>query len=414
MNESDLEVLHPNKNMNFFLTKAERIKYIGFDDRVAALIGIPLVSFMAFLLFSSGKSDIPAKLSFICFAVGTGYTVFYWLINRFWVIRLRYWLPGEKDTMKRIFLIAAFAFLSVVLLELGTSDLILQYIPMLTEVGWGDQEFVFKISTTYTLCLMVLAWYESAWFFTKFRKSQLEREQLAKENMQTQLAVLKQQMNPHFLFNSLNTLVNVIPEDSKKATLFTQRLAAVYRRILEYRHKEMISLTEELTALQDYIFLMQTRFEDKLIVKWQMSEETMKQVALQRAQWGAQTQVQCEAEESRDWPIIPPHLRHHLIVPLSVQLLVENAVKHNTVSNEHPLQIDITLGEDRVTVSNKLHLRNRKMGSTGWGHENLKSRYSAVSFRPVVIRKTKDEYRVSLPILPPAEARALTEERRTG
>jgi len=392
--------------MNLFLTKAERIKYIGFDDRSAALIGIPLVSFMAFLLFSSGKTDIPTYLSFVCFLVGTGYTVFYWLINRFWVIRLRYWLPGEKDTKKRILLIAGFAFLSIVLLELGTSELILHYIPMLAEVGWGEQEFIFKISTTYTLCLMVLAMYESAWFFTKFRRSQLEQEQLAKENMQTQLAVLKQQMNPHFLFNSLNTLVNVIPEDSKKATLFTQRLAAVYRRILEYRHKEMIPLVEELTALQDYIFLMQTRFEDKLIVKWHLSEETMKEAAL--------TQVQCEGEESRDWPIIPPHLRHHLIVPLSVQLLVENAVKHNIISQEHPLQIDITLGEDRVTVSNKLHLRNRKMSSTGWGHDNLKSRYSAISFRPVIIRKTNDEYRVSLPILPPTEARALAEEGLTG
>ncbi|WP_273444475.1 sensor histidine kinase [Neolewinella agarilytica] len=400
--------------MNLFLTKAERIKYLGFDDRIAALIGIPLVSFMAFLLFSSGKTDIPVHLSFVCFWVGTGYTVFYWLINRFWVIRLRSWLPGEKDTTKRILLIAGFAFFSVILLELGTSDLILKCIPMLAQVGWGEQEFVFKISTTYTLCLMVLAMYESAWFFTKLRKSQLQQEQLAKENMQTQLAVLKQQMNPHFLFNSLNTLVNVIPEDSKKATLFTQRLAAVYRRILEYRHKEMIPLVEELTALQDYIFLMQTRFEDKLIVKWHLSEETMKQVMLQQAQWGALAQVQCKEEESRDLPIIPPHLTHHLIVPLSVQLLVENAVKHNTVSNEHPLQIDITLGEDRVTVSNKLNLRNRKMSSTGWGHDNLKSRYSSISFRPVVIRKTKDSYSVSLPILPPAEVRELAEERRTG
>lgn len=392
--------------MNVFLTKQERIKYIGFDDRIAALVGIPLVSFMAFLLFSNGKGDVTIRHTIFCLLLGTVYTVVYWSINRFWVIRMRHWLPGDEHTLKRILLIVAFALLSITAVEYVSTYYIVDRSALMQEIGWSKDSFLFKISTTFTLCLMVLAMYESAWFFTKFRRSQLAQEQLAKENMQTQLAVLKQQMNPHFLFNSLNTLVNIIPEDSKKATLFTQRLAAVYRRILEYRHKEMIPLVEELTALQDYIFLLQTRFEDKLIVKWHLSEETMKQVA--------RTPVQCEEEESRDFPVIPPHLRHHLIVPLSVQLLVENAVKHNIISNEHPLQIDITLGEDRVTVSNKLHLRNRKMSSTGWGHDNLKSRYSAISSRPIVIRKTNDAYHASLPILPPTEVRELAEERRTG
>ncbi|MEM6772335.1 MAG: sensor histidine kinase, partial [Bacteroidota bacterium] len=191
--------------------------------------------------------------------------------------------------------------------------------------------------------------------------------------------------NPHFLFNSLNTLVNIIPEDTEKATLFTQRLAAVYRRILEYRHKELIPLTEELAALQDYVFLMQTRFEDKLRVEWCIVEN------------GAGTQVQCEDEIAVS--TIPHYLRHHRIVPLSVQLLVENAIKHNVISSEHPLVIRITLDDDCITVCNQLRLRERKLTSTGWGHENLRERYRAITQEEVLIEATDDTYTVRLPIL---------------
>jgi len=247
-----------------------------------------------------------------------------------------------------------------------------------------EPPFFFKIVMSYTLVIMVLAIYEGIFFFTKYRQSIIEKERLAKENMQSQLSVLKQQMNPHFLFNSLNTLVNIIPEDRRKATLFTQRLSAVYRRILEWRHKELITLEEESAAVQDYVFLMQTRFEDKLQVCWH---------------YGAGTQVQCEGKGQT--MNLPAEFRGYRIVPLSIQLLVENAIKHNVVSSDHPLHIDIKLANNRITVSNPLNLRSgRSLDSTGWGHQNLKARYEMVTLDPVEIRKTTQLYEVSIPILP--------------
>ncbi|MEM9931061.1 MAG: sensor histidine kinase, partial [Bacteroidota bacterium] len=285
--------------------------------------------------------------------------------------------------------------------EGGSTYIINHFLPFMIEAGWSSESQLFKISITFTLCLMVLAMYESAYFFKKYRHEQVKREQLAKENMQTQLAVLKQQMNPHFLFNSLNTLINVIPEDSEKAMLFTQRLAAVYRRILEYRHKELIPLEEELIALKDYVFLMQTRFEDKLVVKWGMSDRTMN-AFLASTQVPSNEEQQCKPYKKE--PTVPSHLAHHMVVPLSVQLLVENAIKHNVVSFDTPLLIEIVLDDAEITVRNRLNLRARKLTSTGWGHQNLEQRYQSLTGQSIVIRQSETEYSVSLPVVPPRVA----------
>lgn len=383
--------------MNLFFSKADRIKYLGFDDLYASLIGIPLFSLVAFLIFSATKEDLGPTGLAICFLVGVLHTFFYWVFNRFWVLQLRVWLPKEEHTFQRIAFMIAIAFLSVILFEAISDGLIATFFPYILEMGWDDSSSLFSFIVSFTLCLLVLALYESAYFFVKYRRSLLEQERLAKENMQAQLSVLKQQMNPHFLFNSLNTLVNIIPEDTEKATLFTQRLAAVYRRILEYRHKEMISLHEELIALKDYIFLMQTRFEDKLEIKWCLS---------------ARTQVQCQGKPKK--AEVPSHLRFHRIVPLSVQLLVENAIKHNVVSQDTPLTIEITLDEASVTVSNRVNLRDRRLSSTGWGHQNLRKRYAAVTDQSVLIEETEDSFTVSVPVLEPTMATRSVDYARSG
>jgi len=370
--------------MKLFLTKADRIKYLGFDDRCVALLGIPLMAGVAFLLFSTGKEELAFSGLLLCFGVGMLHTIFYWVANRFWVINLRRRFPRQQDTWKRSVLMVSFAILSVFLLELASDFIIGKYFPFMFDLGWSSEPAIFSFMVAITLCLLVLAMYESAYFFTKYRQSTIERERLAKENMQSQLSVLKQQMNPHFLFNSLNTLVNLIPEDSGKATLFTQRLSAVYRRILEWRHKELITLEEEVLALQDYVFLMQTRFENKLEVCWL---------------FGAGTRVQCEGEgPGID---LSPEVRNYRVVPLSIQLLVENAIKHNVVSSAHPLRIDITLAGNRITVSHPLRPRNDgRLNSTGWGHQNLKARYDMVTEEPVVITQTTETYKVSIPVFP--------------
>ena len=367
--------------MKLFFNKSERIRLLGFDDLCFALLGLFPLAGLGHILFGGGNPGLTMEEELVCYGISLGFTLTYWVISRFTVLQFRLRLPQEEETVRRILLMLPVLLLIVVVVSVVGSRL-LEMVE--TRELMPEPPLFYKIVMSYTLVIMVLAIYEGVFFFTKFRQSTIERERLAKENMQSQLAVLKQQMNPHFLFNSLNTLVNIIPEDSRKATLFTQRLSAVYRRILEWRHKELITLEEEVQALQDYVFLMQTRFEDKLEVCWRL---------------GAQTQVQCEGDgQSIE---VPAGVRNYRIVPLSVQLLVENAIKHNVVSAETPLRIDISLTNNRITVSNPLNLRqDRSLNSTGWGHQNLKSRYYMVTEDPVKIRRTEAVYEVSIPVFP--------------
>jgi hypothetical protein len=371
--------------MKLFFNKADRIRLLGFDDMCFAVLGLFPLAGLGHLLFGGADFNLPLADNLICFGIAMGFTGAYWLASRFIVLQFRERFSGEDDTLWRIALMQPVLFGAVVIIS-QTGSFALSLVE--TRVLIPEPSIFFKVIMSYTLVVMVLAIYEGVFFFTKYRQSSLERERLAKENMQSQLSVLKQQMNPHFLFNSLNTLVNIIPEDGRKAALFTQRLSAVYRRILDWRHKELITLEEEMAAVQDYVFLMQTRFEDKLRVCWRCR---------------AGTRVQCEGEGQT--VRLPAEYRGYRIVPLSIQLLVENAIKHNVVSEEHPLRIDIWLTDNRIAVSNPLNLRGgRSLDSTGWGHQNLKARYEMVTEAPVEISQTADTYEVSIPIFPAKSA----------
>ena len=369
--------------MPLFFSKSDRVRLLGFNDLCFSLLGIFPVAGLGHLLFGGANVELSLGENLICYGIALAFTVTYWVSSRYTVLFFRNRYPGEEQTVKRILLMLPVLMLMVTLISVVGSRLLLlvenrELIP--------EPSMFFKIIMSYTLVILMLAIYEGIFFFTKYRQSSIERERLAKENTQSQLSVLKQQMNPHFLFNSLNTLVNIIPEDSRTATLFTQRLSAVYRRILEWRHKELIPLHEEVSALQDYVFLMQTRFEDKLSVCWHWQD-------------GAGPQVQCEGQE-RGTVTLPNAIRSRQIVPLSLQILVENAIKHNVVSSEKPLRIDITLSGERITVANPLHLRTgRQLNSTGWGHQNLRARYGMITEEEVVIQPTAEAYTVTLPLL---------------
>lgn len=355
--------------MKIFFGPDERMRYLGFDDRWAMLVGILLLSLVSVVLFTANEAELsPTKLG-ICIGIGLLHTSVYWFFSRLLVVNLRAHLPLQEQTGRRILLMVSAAIVLVVLVEL-LSGLLLKL--MVTHGGATDYvkaPIAFEFVVSLTLILLAMGAYESVYFFTKYRHSLIEQERLAKANMQAQLAVLKQQVNPHFLFNSLNTLTNLIPEDSEKAVIFTQRLSAVYRRILEFRHEELIPLEEELKALRDYIYLMQTRFEDKLIVSW-------------------------------NEPKLPErHDNKVKVVPLTLQLLVENAIKHNVVSLATPLRIGISIDASKVTVTNSVRPRSYVAASTGWGQENIRQRYRMVTDLALGVECTTEYYRVTVPLL---------------
>lgn len=371
--------------MHFTCTREQRIKYLGFDDHWMIAVGIFPLAFLADILFVGGQPGMNMgwQLGLTCYALSLFFCGVYWFASRTITILFRQYFPKRIQSRKRIIITVSTIGLVVVAVTLLTHSLVIAF--HLEAGNTVTPSIYFKMAMAFVLNLMVYSGYEGAYYFTKYKESLLEQERLAKENMQAQLSVLKQQVNPHFLFNSLNTLVNVIPEDTHRATLFTQRLAAVYRRILEYRHRELITLHEELRALGDYIFLMQTRFEDKLIIEWKHDNV-------------ARRLVQGESLSAVD---LPPYLRDYQVVPLAAQLLVENAIKHNVISQDHPLTVSIILNDSSLTIQNNLHLRERQLNSTGWGHHNIRRRYQLVTDQQVKIFSDDTVYRVSIPLLRP-------------
>ncbi len=177
---------------------------------------------------------------------------------------------------------------------------------------------------------------------------------------------LKQQINPHFLFNSLNILDYLVQEhETERASAFIRKLAATYRYMLKKADEQLVPLEEELEFARQYIDLLQERFTK-----------------------GFEVEVD-----------IPRPLLRRYVVPCCLQLLIENAIKHNVVSPEQPLHVRIAAAGDRLTVSNNLQLRMNAPASTGVGLRNIRQQYLDTAGTPILVERTDTEFRVQLPLL---------------
>jgi PAS domain S-box-containing protein len=197
-------------------------------------------------------------------------------------------------------------------------------------------------------------------------KANTQLLKLQKENLQSQFDVLKQQVNPHFLFNSLNVLTSLIRLEPELAEKFTEHLAKVYRYVLENKDNELVNLSTEISFLDAYIFLINIRFMDKVVVNIR----------------------------------IPDDKKNHRIIPLAMQLLIENAIKHNSMSKKSPLVIDIFIDENNhLNVVNNLQEREAHMTSTGVGLKNIQNRYRLLNNTVPVFEKTESHFIARIPLV---------------
>ena len=189
---------------------------------------------------------------------------------------------------------------------------------------------------------------------------------LQKENLQSQFDVLKQQVNPHFLFNSLNVLTSLIKLEPDLAERFSEQLSKVYRYVLENKDNELVDLNTELNFLDAYIFLLNIRFVDKLRVNI----------------------------------TIPEVRRGDQIIPLAMQLLIENAIKHNIMSKSEPLTIEVFIDQDNyLIIKNNLQERPSQLVSTGVGLKNIQNRYLLLNNTEPVFEKTKTHFIAKVPLV---------------
>ncbi|MES1214291.1 MAG: sensor histidine kinase [Bacteroidota bacterium] len=191
-------------------------------------------------------------------------------------------------------------------------------------------------------------------------------DQLDHERSQAEMAVLRYELDPHFIFNSLNSLSHLIINDPETAHAFNSKLAKVYRYFLINKDRELISLHDEFDFIDDYFFLLQIRHDNKL-------------------------QLEKNSNDNENGKI--------MILPCALQILVENAIKHNEFSDNNPLQIKISVNEHTIKVSNNTKPKNSIVNSTHIGLKNLSSRYRLVCNRDIIIENSGPSFIVKLPLI---------------
>ena len=209
-------------------------------------------------------------------------------------------------------------------------------------------------------------------YHQRLEKSNQEVENYKRISSQAQLQALKNQVNPHFLFNNLSVLSALIPMDANASVEFVRQFSRVYRYVLKSPDKEIIELKEELDFIESYLYLLKTRFESGLVITINVSKD-------------------CQSA---------------FIVPVSLQMLVENAVKHNIIGKTKPLHVEILcLDNETITVRNNLQVKKAEdRESTGLGLNNIAQRYVFLGQHNLEVKKTKDHFSVTIPLIRPAHA----------
>lgn len=206
---------------------------------------------------------------------------------------------------------------------------------------------------------------ELVYHFNKSKQREIEFERLQTDNLNMQYKQLKGQINPHFLFNSLNVLVSLINKDSDRATKYTKKLSDVYRYVLTYDMQDTVKVADEMVFIRNYIDILSIRFEKGLQVEINILEGDL------------------EKE----------------ISPMTLQVLLENTVKHNVVSPSKPLRIVISSDSEYITVSNHISPRSKVTPSTGIGLRNLSNKYSILTDRSIIVENNHLQFIVKIPLL---------------
>ncbi len=216
------------------------------------------------------------------------------------------------------------------------------------------------------IALLLILTGVAIYLYVKSRERRLQAlERMEKERIDFQFQTLRSQVNPHFLFNSFNTLLNVIDMDKERAVTYVEKLSDFFRSILAYREAAIISLEEELKVVQDYYYLQQQRYGDNFSLAISIEDPT-----------------------------------HYAVPPLLLQLLVENALKHNVVSRAQPLTVQVYIEDDDLVVRNNLQRKTESEGGTRVGLANIRKRYEMLTDRPVRIAEENNWFTVRLPIIP--------------
>lgn len=204
-----------------------------------------------------------------------------------------------------------------------------------------------------------------AYFLSLSKENQLQAEEFKKKSIEAQFEALRNQINPHFLFNSLNVLSTLVYKNAEEADQFIQQLAKVYRYLINNQDKKVIRLVDELNFINSYIYLLNIRFKNNLNITNYIQEADYQ----------------------------------YYVAPATLQLLLENAIKHNIVSQKNPLKIEMTTIDGFIIIKNNSQPKPNQKESTKTGLSNIINRYNFLSNQSVEIIKAEDFFTVKIPLI---------------
>ena len=334
------------------------------NDKWLRMTAILVVSVVANFVFYQPDNDV----QHISWLKGLLISLIEWTIlleiNRQGIRVARRYYPRLAQTKQRLFLELTWFAVATVLKQVSIT-----YLYDITHF-WGyplpGGTYWVTSLVSFLFTLPVAAIYEGQHLYHQWWATYHEAERLKKENLQTQLESLKQQVNPHFLFNSLSTLSSLVVEDPKQAERFIEELASVYRYLLQTNDQPLTTLEQELAFIRAYFHLLQMRFGSS--------------VALDIA--------------------VDPRYTECLLPPLTLQLLVENAVKHNAALPHRPLRIRIYTDEAlNLFVLNNLQKKVVTVPSNQTGLQNIATKYRLLKQADVVVRQTDTTFQVMIPLI---------------
>lgn len=286
-------------------------------------------------------------------------------VNSYYYDGLNIRYNWQTDTQKRLWFGAIGSFVLTVI-----TIFILRFLIFLYYTGNGlsaflEQEDFTEYTYTIIITIIVILFLHAFYFYQALQKRQVQEQKIIAGSASARFDALKNQLDPHFLFNSLNVLTSLIEEDPHAAQKFTTSLSKVYRYVLEQKNKDLVTVDEELNFARTYVRLLKMRFEDSIVFEIPESASNS------------------EAK----------------IVPLSLQLLLENAVKHNVVTSAKPLHLRVFEENGMLVVKNNIQEKSVVRKSSGVGLQNIRSRFSILTDREVQIDDTNREFSVKLPML---------------
>jgi two-component system LytT family sensor kinase len=234
----------------------------------------------------------------------------------------------------------------------------------LLNISLTGSEKLAMIIVSLIITFMISSIYAAVAFFIQWKENLLRAQALEKATLEAKYDTLRNQVNPHFLFNSLNALI-VLVNDNPVATRYVESMSEIMRYMLQSRDKQAVLLRDELTIAKEYIFIQQNRFGDKLTVEFE----------------------------------VPEQYYHYAIPPLALQMLLENALKHNVCSVEHPLKVRVYILDNQyIVIENSVRPKIDKEPSTGVGIENIRNRYIHLTGKDIYVKQGNGRFAVMLPL----------------